>query len=461
MIYINKGDNMTKEVFTSYVNEMVLPLFTGSEIVGEEISTNRDNEVAQGASGTMLIKAHKNDEYRLIIKRSQPFKNADVELMKAIIYELDILNAYNIDDQTYMKKLQAIAMEKAICKSITEVAWKPLLGIISELDTFARKTYEGRRIKFGIVINEYNNCQKKSSNLYYKNMFKKDFFTVLSNGEQSCVEVDKEGYLLGHILLEKLRFTPTIAPYDYVGVAKYCNEKRIGVVLLETGEILLFKNHELLFCKKRGVWGSFCHDEIIQLLSNKISHTMKEIRRAIYLTALDCSFAGDGGCLVYLNKDMTEQALTRIDIKDILEERYFNIKKEQEIEESRKFYNIGKAHIVEEDDDFESYIGNNSLVKTASVRECIAGRKFHELSRKFRQEIVGVDGATIIDYDGTIIATGAILKIEAGSSGGGRLAATKTMARYGVALKVSADGIIEAYVKDKRTNMAKSIFTVG
>ena len=80
---------MTKEVFTKYVQELILPLFTGSHIAGEDVSTNRDSEVAQGNGGTMLVKPHKEDEYRLIIKRSQPFKNADIELMHAIIEELD------------------------------------------------------------------------------------------------------------------------------------------------------------------------------------------------------------------------------------------------------------------------------------------------------------------------------------------------------------------------------------
>ena len=452
---------MTKDVFISYVQELILPLFTGSHIAGEEPSTNRDNEVAQGSSGTMLIKAHKNDEYRLIIKRNQAFKSNEIELLKSIIFELDKINDYSIEDKTYLKHLQTLAMEKAICNSLTSVASETLLGVISELDACARKTYEGKRIKFGVIINEYSNCQNKTENLLYKNLFKKDFFSVLSNGQQSCVEIDKEGYILGHVLLEKLRYVPTVSPYDYEGVAKYCNDKRIGVVLLETGEIMIYKNHDLMYCKKRGVWGSFCHDEIIQLLSNRTTHTIKEIRRAIYLTALDCSFAGTGGCVVYLNKDESKNALSHIDIYDILEENYFEEKKNQEIEEARKLYNIGKNLPIIEDVNFQDFIDDNKLVKTACLRECINGRKFHELNRKFRQEIVGVDGATIIDYDGTIIATGAIVKIEAGSSGGGRLAATKTLAKYGVAIKVSADGVMQAFIKDRRTNNIKPIFSVG
>ncbi|MBQ3493887.1 MAG: hypothetical protein IJA69_00560 [Clostridia bacterium] len=452
---------MTKEVFVNYVKELILPLFTGSHIAGEEPSTNRDNEVAQGSSGTMLIKAQKTDEYRLIIKRNQAFKSNEVELLKTIIVELNKINNYEIEDYVYKKRLQTLAMEKAICNSLSEVASETLSGVISELDACARRTYEGKPMSFGIVINEYQNCQNKSANLSYKNLFKKDFFSVLSNGEQSCVEIDKEGYILSHTLLEKLRYTPTIAPYDYVGVAKYCNEKRIGIVLKESGEILLFKNHELMYCKKHGVWGSYCHEEIIQLLSNRTTHTIKEIRKAIYLTALDCSFAGTGGCLVYLNKDESVNALSHIDIFDILEEDHFEEKKNQEIEEARKLYNIGKDKPIGEDVNFNDFITSNNLVKTACLRECIKGKKFHELNRKFRQEIVGVDGATIIDYDGTIIATGAIVKIEAGSSGGGRLAATKTLAKYGVAIKISADGIMQAYIKDRKTKVVKPIFFVG
>ena len=452
---------MTKDVFEKYVQELVLPLFTGSHIAGEDVSSSRDSEVAQGAGGTMLVKPHKEDEYRLIIKRSQPFKSNDIELMHAIIEELDQINDYQITDQIYVKKLQSLAMEKAICKSLTEISYNTLLGVISGLDKYARKTYEGSEIKFGIIINEYNNCPNKTENLHYTSLFKKDFFSVMSNGQQTCIEIDKEGYLLGHVLFERLRNAPTICPYDYTGVAKYCNDKRIGIILLSSGEIMLFKNYELMYVKKGGSWGSYCHDEIIQLLSNRTSHTIKEIRKQIYFTALDCSFARTGGCIVYLDKDGVENALTHIDIHDIINEKYYEIKKNQLIEESHKLYNFTKPIVVDENQTFEDFLSDKTMIKAACLKECIADKKFHELSRKFREEIVGVDGATIIDNDGTIIAIGAIVQIEAGSSSGGRLAATKTLAKYGVAIKISADGIMQAFIKDKKLGQVKPIFTVG
>ena len=94
------------------------------------------------------------------------------------------------------------------------------------------------------------------------------------------------------------------------------------------------------------------------------------------------------------------------------------------------------------------------------MREIINGKKFYELDRKLREELVGVDGATIIDNDGNIISVGAIIKIEAGSTGGGRLAATKTLSKYGVALKISTDGSIEGYHLDKNKNKARPLFSL-
>ena len=74
---------------------------------------------------------------------------------------------------------------------------------------------------------------------------------------------------------------------------------------------------------------------------------------------------------------------------------------------------------------------------------------------------MGMDGATVIDSDGTIVAVGAILKIEAGSDGGGRLAAATTLSRYGIAIKISQDGILKAFYSDRKNGKVKVLFTVG
>jgi hypothetical protein len=75
----------------------------------------------------------------------------------------------------------------------------------------------------------------------------------------------------------------------------------------------------------------------------------------------------------------------------------------------------------------------------------VHGRKFHELDRRLRQELVAIDGATVLSHEGDLLAVGAILKIEGGSASGGRLAAAKTLSSLGVGIKVSQDGGITGY----------------
>ena len=453
---------MEKLAFQNYVKNIILPMFTGSVVIGEVESNARDNEVALGPGGTVLIKPTKNDEYRLILKRNIAFKNTEVSLLKEIISEISKIYNSGFLEKGYIDRMNMTAIEKAICDSATEIASDTLLDTVMILDSFANRTYEGKRINFGIIINEVQECENPSKNIYYKEMFGNDFFAVLSNGIQSCVEFDKNGYYLGHMSLEKLRFKPTICPYDYMSFARYCDGGRIGLVLTNQGEILMFKNRNLIFAKKRGVWNSYSHEEIIALLSNRTSQSIKEIRKSLYFTALDVAFAGTGGCIVYLNKEYSDLALSHIDIEDILTEKHYEIKRSQ-LAELPKRRSKDESVIDYAKIDYNTYVENYEKTKTSSLKATIEGRKFHELNRKLRQELASVDGATIIDSDGTIIACGAIIRIEGGSSGGGRLAATKTLGRYGVAVKISQDGTMQAFMTDKKDKdkKVKEIFSVG
>lgn len=448
---------MTKDNFMNLVTKLIIPLFTGSQIIGEEESSARDLEVAQGTNGTVLLKPHKSDEYRLILKRSQPFKTNDVSLIRTIVLELVKISEYGIEEEQYIKKLQTTAIEKAICQAVSEKASNTLLGIVASALKWSNRTYEGKRISFGIIINQNEKIDEPSENLHYSKVLTQDFFALLTDGKNSCIEFDINGYLIGYKPFERLRSMPTSSPLDYINISKFCNEARIGVALTNLGDLLIFTNRELKFAYRKGLWSSYCHEEIIQLLSNKTSHTIKEIRKAVYYTALDCSFSNTGGCLVYLFKDKSEQALSHIDINDIISPEHYEMKKEQPLLEALKH----SAHEQIKDYNYDEFLNRDACTKANALKCMIKGKKFHELSRKFRAEMLAMDGATIVDYDGTIIATGAIVKIEAGSSGGGRLAATKTLARYGVAIKISMDGMMQCYYFDKKSNRARILFSVG
>lgn len=450
---------MEKEQFTSMVTSVILPLFTGSQIVGEEKSSPRDSEAAQGSSGTMLIKANKADEYRLIVKRNQPFKNNDIVLVKAIINELDLISSLGITEPAYLSRLRQSAIEKSICFSLSETNCHTLLELLSEVTKWAERTYEGRDLTFGFVINENIDSSNTNSNLHFSKLLSNDFMALLSDGIKSTIEFDKNGFLVGYYAL-RTRSNFLICPQKYIPFASYCSGNKIGVTLNERGDMMILKNNSLVFAKRRGIWNSFDHEALINLLLNK-THTLKEIRRTIYITALDASFAGHGGCIVYLNKDSSFQVLNCIDVYDILTESHYNMKKNMKQEENEKLSGTTNLKNTIPDITFKEHLTDEKSTKVASLRAIIAGKKFHELNRKLREEMISMDGATVVDSDGTVITCGAIIKIDAGSSGGGRLAAAKTLAKYGISLKISTDGIIQGFAFDKRGNKIKTVFSIG
>lgn len=456
---------MEKIEFYKVVNKLILPLFTGSFIEGEEESSSRDSEVAYGKKNSLLIKPSKADEYRLVLKRGQPFQNFEVALLKSIFEQLNTISQMEFEDDSYTTVLQENAIEKAICESIcdsTETV-SSMFGIINELEKWAVRTYEGTKIEIGIIINTSADISEEPGTINYYDVINKDFFALLSDGRNSYVEFDKKGNLISYLQLDKVKKMPSISPYEFENVARYCNERKIGIVLTKNGDFLIFKNRQLLFAKRLGIWNIYSHEEVIQLLSYRGGYSLKDIRRSIYYTALDTSFAYSGGCIVYLNKESVESALTHINAHDIINEKYFEIKKEQELENAGKLYNMKTLASVEAmyNVPYMTFLEEQNCLKAKSLRRIINGKPFHELSRRLRQELVSMDGATVIDSDGTIIAVGAIIKIEAGSEGGGRLAAATTLSKYGVAIKISQDGMIKAFFPERKTNKSKLLFSVG
>ena len=149
--------------------------------------------------------------------------------------------------------------------------------------------------------------------------------------------------------------------------------------------------------------------------------------------------------------------LKHINPADVLVEDCYNHIMEEN--RSKSFF----AELTEESSytPFSDFIKEDKCVKTANLIKIIRGRKFHELGRKLRLELMGIDGATIVDYDGTIIAVGAIIKIEAGSSGGGRLAAAKILSNYGISIKISNDGSIQGFRADRSKLRVKPLFVIG
>lgn len=458
-----KGINVEKEKFYELIENIIVPLFTGSEIAGEEPSSIRDADVAQGLGGTILCKPEKSAEYRLIIKREQPFKRYEIQLVNAILEELKGVLKYNIAEGAYTKALTQYALERAICRSVSEKNYDTLHSLIYELTHWGFRTYEGDRPNFGFIVSPRNINYNSSRKVHFTKILDKDFSALLSDGRDGVMFLNSKGYLMGYYSLPNVIDQNTYAPYEYIKVAKSCKQGRIGVCLIPNGDILIFSEGELVFANSHGSWSSFSHEEIIQKLADRTGDL--RVQESVYLSALDVSFCSAGACICFLKKDQEKNAIAHIDLSDIIIEGYYNKKKEMLINEreemlSRLDVENGENVEVEELLEYEDFLKADKGIKVAALIKIINGRKFYELDRKLRADLLSIDGATVLDHEGNIIAVGAIVKIGAGSSGGGRLAAAKTLARYGVAMKVSTDNTITGYTYDAKKGKVKSLFFI-
>ena len=447
---------MKREQFTKFIEDHVLSMFTGSEIADVEESTARDAIVAQGLGGTIMVKFNKTDDYRLIIKRVQPFKAFEVNLVKTIIEEMGTIYALNLGADI-VREMEAHVIEKGICRALTNTSNKTLHGLLRALENWGQRTYEGRRTSFGFIISSKRAGKQANPNLHFNNLLKSDFSALLSDGINTVLELSTDGYLTDYLTVPKTFDQELLAPYQYIRVASLCTGNKIGVCLIDDGDILLFKEKTLLFAKRNGKWVSFAHEEIISKLADRTGEYTQDVRKAIYLSSLDTSFAKTGGCIVHLNKEDYTNVLKHIDICDCLNETCYNYKLQENISQSFFF----DATEIENVQSFKEFMREEKTIKSASLVQLIGGRKFNDLDRKLRLELMSIDGATVIDAEGNIMAVGAIIKIEAGSTGGGRLAAAKTLSKYGMSIKISNDGSIEGFRMDKNKLRVKPLFVLG
>jgi hypothetical protein len=233
-----------------------------------------------------------------------------------------------------------------------------------------------------------------------------DFSAVLSNGFDTMLTFDFHGRCVGYESLSQPARAPSYAPYRYSALAAWAAGERFAVVLNRLGEILVFKNQMLLFARRSAKWHFLTHEPVV--VQMRWPYQNWDLRKAAYESCLDASFARTGACIGMVTghhrTEWTEIATANAD-----------------------------------------QLFQNESVKAKALNRMIANRAFHALDRRFRQELLAVDGATLLDSEGAILAVGAIVKIPGGSAGGGRLAAARALSTLGIGIKVSQDGGISGF----------------
>lgn len=354
-------------------------------------------------------------------------------------------------ESTYKTKTFDLAFEIGMCKWLTnsnENEAITLHRLISRLEEWAGKTYEGKKTAFGIVMNFEEEAIETAAD--YLHFLENDNSAVFTDGVYSGILLDKKGKVLSFLTKysDSVHFDEkqqeVFVPFQFVDIAKFCNKFSVGIIALTNGELIIIKEYSICFAKRGRKWVTFDWDRVYVklrpyfLLSKYEDEVQieKDIKK-LYCTMLDVSFSHTGACIALVIPEEEEN------ISSVTNERidlYIKGSLPSEIsKESRE-----KIEIL-------TYLLSYPKLPIKS---------FFEIEKPFRKEILSLDGATVVSLDGKFYCAGSIVSVSGGSSGGGRTAAAKKLAKYGVGIKISEDGYIEAYGKnmDSSTPRILSLF---
>lgn len=403
---------MTKEMQKKIIDAHVKKLFPGVKI---DIRENRRKQRKQAiyADKPNLIFIKPIDEMSFCIERSQIFASSEKKLINDLF---EIAEEYSHLKESTQEYLNTVSLTRVIARTLVDgkesiYSEEEIVSkIITTLEKWSAETYEGNRIAVSFGYNPENT----SKGIMIDEYSSLDCGKVITNGYDTIVEFGSGGQCVGYdgLKIEDV----SLAPYRYSAFCAYTKDnKKQAFVLNRNGEILIFKDGRLHYAKRRGEWRSFSHSSVLKKMTFSNKSFKNEVKNSIYQSMLDVSFARCGACIGY-------------------------------VQDSER-RNFDKAKMVKTTE----LLNGGLSKKTKVIRKAIAGRKFQTLDRRLRQEILGIDGATIISRDGEILAAGTILNLaqEESSSaiGGARRAAALCLRKYGMSTKISADGEITVFGK--------------
>jgi hypothetical protein len=399
---------MNRKLLYDLAKNFVEPLLSGAKLQPEPVpSVRRDSLVALVDPCTLQFKAERADDYRFVLRRSQPFAQVRAgQLTESDVVEgfVKVVKMMKVGLANWYKAdLRAAFPRRVVAKALcnTKGEEEAVLAAIDQMAAWAGQQYEGKPIPaaLGFLPGQV------PGTLSLREMCLDNCSAVLSNGFDTMVTCNFGGEVVGHETLDAPEAALVYAPYRLAGIAGWSTPGRIALVLNRAGEILIFRDQQLRFARRAGQWHFLTHTPVITQMGRPDD---LEVRKAVYSTCLDASFARTGACIGVVTSGHANDW--------------------QEVAVSSK-----------------DYLDPAQSPKAKVLAAIVGAKKFQQLDRRLRQELVAIDGATLVDHKGTVLAVGAILKIPGGSAGGGRLAAAKALSTLGLGIKVSQDGRITGF----------------
>lgn len=221
---------------------------------------------------------------------------------------------------SYKSRTLDLAFELGMCKWLTqkEIDATILHTVITHMINWSSRTYEGKKIPFGIVISYGAEINSSAAN--YLHFLENDSSAVFTDGIFSGILLDRQGNVLSFLTRDstppqkKEKYTCVFAPYQFMDIARHCVNGSIGIIAMTNGEIILIKDRAVCFAKRGSKWVSFDWMRVYSNLkpyffrdTNAKDIDVKMKIRELYCTLLDVSFAHTGGCISIIVPDKKDE----------------------------------------------------------------------------------------------------------------------------------------------------------
>lgn len=451
-------ENEAKDEFKWLLWQYIIPLFSNSILV-ESFKEVSDSNLFKSQN---FVSLYKNIEPKKLVFKFNPratfcfeveladFDEIDdkIKLANNVLRELLLVFSYKERNGVFVENKLAIKQGTSSDSKNREEFYKQIkydaaceygislwaecsvfLKLILKLKCWAQITYESKNVPFCFLVETDKSTKTfTGKKVNFVSFLDNKHSAVFTDGETSSIHLDCEGNVINYLSAKELVSKPmanetpllSMSPFYLSEICNLCEGTTIGVILQSNGDLLLMKDKKLVLARISGKWKSVdffgIKNKILQFL-NKTSmldeQEKNKFARQIFLSIVDISFARDGGCLAIIK------------------------------EPKGRAYKLYKSDFLGGRKGTEQNLLKRDIIK--KLIEYNDETPFYNLKRKLREEILSLDGATIMDCQGKILAAGAIVHVKGGSDGGGRLAATKELSQFGLAIKISMDGEITGY----------------
>jgi hypothetical protein len=353
------------------------------------------------------------------LARSRPFTQWEASILEP--YGDALSDLFNVPE-AIARSAAFDVLPRAIAVQVGGDRSSTVENAIRYLLRAATSKYEGNALSVNLLLDLSVSAESPALNSLdeYED---EDWHAVLGTGSSTAIHMDAHGKIIELIDLAQLEGAPipapeALSPDALKTIGAWTTEPyRVAASLTRGGEILVQQSGSLRYVYRSGRWKSLPLDNASSLGWCHAARLPPALKSTVLATAIDASLAHHGACIAI----------------------------------------VAPGH-------FKHFIDSevvNASDRWPNSRSAMFGDStFYDLSRRQRVELLSMDGATILDKRGTILAAGAIVKVPGGSTGGGRLAATKALAQYGAALKVSQDGPIRLFGLDRSGDVVEKL-TLG